>query len=801
MRSNFRVFLFLVLSWSLASAQEFKITGTVLDANQSPLVFANVLLQTVDGKLVKGATTDTNGLFKLNNVEAGEFLLFASYIESTSDTLTMSLTTDLDIGNLIISNEVQALDEVVVTSQKPRLVEKADRYVFNIENTALSDSDIWDVLKRTPGIVIVNDQLTVNNIGNIGILINGRKVNIPERDVINLLSGSSASNVEAIEVITSPPAKYSAEGGLLIDIKMKSNLVAGYNGSVYNRYIQGVFAKHTLGTDHFFKGKKTDFSLDYSFQNNKNLARYIDITNFFENNLPNEVWTAEQNNIDKNQKHNISAFFDYKVDERNTISLSTINSLTPDANRFSSSETDITDTQGISNAGFDTTNDSDFHLYNTSLYLDWVHKLKKEGSQISFNTHYTYYDYDLEQDIDTDFFDVNGAVIGENDFITQSVQNTGLFSIQADYTANLGISSKLETGLRYASIASDNTIDQQGFDRSQSGIDPTEAGEFVYDEAISAAYFSLNNSWDTWKFNMGLRAEYTETEGRLDTDANSNENDYLELFPSLSVLYTHKKKHVFKLNYYRRITRPRYSWLNPFQFFQNNNTVLEGNPNLLPSFSNFVSLAYTFNKSLTLRPFYEIRTNDFLQQVSQDNSGNLLRFIATNLDENKSYGLDVVFTKDFTNRWTSYMLFNYYYQANSFRDFDTGQLLENTAWITYFRTTQSFTFFEDRSLFADASFTYFSPIIIGNSRRASINELGFTLRKTIWNKSASISLAVEDIFNQSNQFFTRQYLTQDNSSSVRRENRLLLLGFRYSFGNTKIRNNKKRKRVDERNRI
>jgi len=801
MTTNFRFFIFLVVSFSFVSAQEFEITGTVLDANQSPLVFANVLLQTADGKLIKGATTDSNGLFKLINVEAGEFLLFASYIESTSKTLTISLTANLDVGNLIISNEAQTLDEVVVTSQKPRLVEKADRYVFNIENTALSDSDIWDVLKRTPGIIIVNDKLTVNNIGNIGILINGRRVNIPESDVINLLSGSSANNVEAIEVITSPPAKYSAEGGLLIDIKMKTNLVAGYNGSVYHRYIQGVFAKHTSGMDHFFKGKKTDFSLAYSFQDNKNLTRFTDRTNFFENNLPNEIWTAAQNNIDRNEKHNINAFFDYKVDERNTLSLSTINSLTPNGNRLSSSITDIANTQGISNAGFDTTNDSDFHLYNTSLYLDWVHKLKKESSQISFNTHYTNYNYDLEQDIDTDFFDVNGIVTGENDFITQSVQNTGLFSIQADYTTTISTSSKLETGLRYASIASDNTIVQEGFDRSQPGIDPTEAGEFIYDEAISAAYLSMNNSWDTWNLNLGLRAEYTETEGRLDTETNSNENDYLELFPSLSVLYTHKKKHVFKLNYYRRITRPRYSWLNPFQYFQNNNTVLEGNPKLLPSFSNFVSFAYTLNNSFTLRPFYELRTNDFLQQVSQDNSGNLLRFIATNLDKNKSYGVDAILSADVTNRWYSYMLFNYYYKANSFRDFDTGQLLDNTAWITYFRTTQSFTFLEDKSLFVDATFSYFSPNIIGNSRLASINELGFALRKTIWNKSGSISLAVEDIFNQSNQFFTRQYLTQDNSSSVRRENRLLILSFRYSFGNTKIRDNKKRKRVDERNRI
>ena len=797
----FKPLLCCMLSVSFITAQDFEVSGTVLDSENNPLVFANVLLKSTEGELVKGATTDTKGIFRLISVTPGEYLLLASYIESRSESLTIAVTADLDVGILTISNDAQVLDEVVIRSQKPRLVEKADRYVFNIENTALSDSDIWDVLKRTPGIVIVNDKLTVNNVGNIGILINGRKVNIPEKDIINLLSGSSASKVEAIEVITNPPVKYSAEGGLLIDIKMKNNLVAGYNGSVYNRYTQGVFAKHTLGTDHFFKGNKTDFSLAYSLRKNKDLVRYTDITNFFENGIPDAIWTAQQNTITKRLEHNISAFFDYHVNERNTISISTINSLTPKVNRFSFSETDIQNSQEVSTSGFNTTNNSDFDLYNTSLYFDWVHQLKKEGSKISFNTHYTNYDYDRVQDINTDFFDANGSSTGENDFITQSVQHTGLFSIQADYTTNLGSGSKLETGLRYANIASDNTIDQEGFDRSQPGIDPTETGDFIYNEAISAAYVSMNNNWDNWKLNLGLRSEYTETESKLDTDVENYENNYLQFFPSLSVLYTHNEKHVFKLNYYRRITRPRYSWLNPFQYFQNNNTVVEGNPNLLPSISNFVSLGYIFNKSLTLGGFYNRITDEFLQQVSQDNEGNLLRFIATNLDETISYGIDTNFNKELTNRWSIYVMLNYYYQENNFRDLETSQLLQNTAWITQFRTTQSFTFLEDRSLFADMSFVYNSPTVIGNSRIDSISEFGFYLRKTIWNKSASISLTVDDVFNQGNFFFTRQYLSQDNTSSVRTENRLIALGFRYSFGNTKIRNNKKRKRVEERNRI
>ena len=225
------------------------------------------------------------------------------------------------------------------------LEQKADRYVFNIENTALSDSDIWDVLKNTPGVVIINDKITVQNTGNISVLINGRKVNIPESDIINLLSGSSANNVSSIEVITNPPAKYSAEGGLLIDIKMKKNLIAGYNGSVFNRFVQGVFPKHTVGTDHFFKSKRTDFSMNYSFRKNKNLRRYTDITNFFENSVIDEAWQAEQQNISRTEQHNINLFFDYQLNDKNTLSFSSINSLRPYGSTFLDSDTQITDIQ------------------------------------------------------------------------------------------------------------------------------------------------------------------------------------------------------------------------------------------------------------------------------------------------------------------------------------------------------------------------------------------------------------------------------------------------------------------------
>ena len=195
MKRDFFVLSIFVLLFSLATAQNFKIKGIVLDANQNPLVFASVLLQTGDTVLIKGTATDENGFFELNNVKKGSYLLSASYIENTSKTLSLSLSSNIDIGTLVIVQNTQELDEVEVSYRKPTLEQKVDRLVFNIQNTALSDSDIWDVLKRTPGVVVINNQLTIKGSSNIGVMINDKLVNIPQDDIINLLSGSSASNV------------------------------------------------------------------------------------------------------------------------------------------------------------------------------------------------------------------------------------------------------------------------------------------------------------------------------------------------------------------------------------------------------------------------------------------------------------------------------------------------------------------------------------------------------------------------------------------------------------------------------
>lgn len=795
---------FLVLTFCsyCVLAQEYQVSGSVENTESAPMIYANVLLlKSIDSTVLKGTSTDEKGKFYIDGVTEGKYLLVASYIKNTSEYLSIDVTNDTKIITLIINEAAENLDEVVVTQRKPILERKVDRLVFNVENTALSDETIWDLLKHTPSVREIQGVLAVRGSSDITVMINERKINLPKSDIINLLAGSSANNVESVEVITNPPAKYSAEGGMLINIKMKKNLIAGYNGSIYNRYTQGVFAKHTLGTDHFFKGKKTAFSINYTYGRNKQLNRYTDITNFFEEENTTSTWTAEQDYIRWQKPHNVSVFFDYDIDQRNTINLSSINLWNPNFKKLFDTETIITSTDNQLLSSFSTVNNSDQEQLNTSYYLDYVHKLKKDGSEISINTHYTYYYYNRGQALETDFFDGEGTTIGDNNFTTKSDQLINLYSAQLDYLSPLDKNSRMETGLRYAGIASKSNITQQGFDRTQAGINPTEAANFTYDEDIFAAYASYSAKWDKWTIKSGLRAEFTKTMGILDSDVEANKNEYLEWFPSFSTKYTLNSEHDFNLYYYRRLSRPRYNKINPFQVFLSNNAVIEGNPKLLPATRNYISGGYTFDRSYTVEFFYRNEKNPIRELAFQDNNANLLRYINTNLVRNISYGIDLTVDKSFTNYWDYYFFFSLFEGKYKFEDLDSGQPILNAQWSWFVRNSNSFTFLDDKSLYLFLDFNYYSAATRGNSIREAYSELGISLRKTLWDKKASISMGLSDIFNQGNIFNTREFLNQSNTELYRPENRLFTLGFRYKFGNTGIKTNKKRKRVEERRRI
>lgn len=792
---------FLIIHLSYTFAQEYTIKGSVSDAEDNPIAFANVLLLNVsDSTFIKGTATNKEGLFTIEKVSPNAYLLKASYLGNTSAFVPLQVSSHIALEALTIEYTDQRLEEVVLVSKKPTIEQKIDRLVFTITDTPLSETDVWNALKNTPNVFIMNEEITVKGEGAVGIMINGKLINLPQEDIVNLLSGTDAGTVQSIEVITTPPAKYDAEGGALINIKMKKNLISGYNGTVFNRYEQGVFPRHTLGTSHYFKGSELEFSFAYSFNDRRRINRYNDIVNFIDSGVLTENWDTKWDRVRSDERHNASLFIDYTLNDKHKISISAISNIVPNFKGLNDSETRITNSDGVFESSFETINGSDIDRINTSFYLDYEHKLKKEGAKLLFNAHYTYYDLDRQQDLTTDFFDDQGQLTSENDFITFNEQQTDLFSVQTDFETPIFDTGKFETGVKYARIKSESAIVQE-VDAAQGAIDPTTAADFSYDENIFAAYVSYASKWDKWNLSAGLRAEYTETTGEFSLDTSINTNDYLELFPTASLQFTPNKKHNFKVSYYRRITRPRYNNINPFQSFQSNNSVFEGNRFLLPSFKNLATLSYTLNKEYTFELYYRYH-NDIQRQLTfQDNESRFLRFVSSNLDRELSYGLDFIVNKEIMETWDLYVLSSYFYGAERFVDIGSGQKIDNGLWTLLLKVNNSFSFLKDRSLSAGLNFSYVSSIIRGNSKQDSYRELGLSLRKTIWKRKGTISMGLSDVFRQFRIFSARRFLDQNNTSLYRPERRLFNLGFRYKFGDLKIRDNRKSKNTEERRRL
>ena len=794
--------LYLIFSISLC-AQEYEISGSVVQKGGAEVAFANLMLyQVLDTSFVNGTISDESGFFSLAQTKPGIYLLLASYMGNRSEYVPVQLDSDLDIGPISIEVKVQELDEVVMISKKPTVERKIDRLTFNIEGTALSESNVWEVLKNTPGLFVMNDEITIKGETGIRILINDKKINLPAADILDLLNGTSANSVQAIEVITAPPSKYDAEGGAIINIKMKENPIAGYNGSIYNNYTQGIFAEHNLGTNHYFKIGKLGTSFNYSYGLNKEIIHYTDITHFMENREISESWTSHLEDMEKGKRHNASLFMDYMFDGNNSLSFSTISTFRPRYAGLDASETRIEKVGDPNTGGFFTDNNWEHRSIYTSYYLDYERKLNEEGTYLNLNSHFTYYNYDKEQVLETDFYDRNGMVYDENDFSTSNWQQTRLFSLQADFNTTFGEKLNMETGLKYTLTRSRNHILQEGFDRGQPGIDPTEDGLFLYDENIYAAYVSFDSKWENWTFKSGLRWEHTKTIGDYNQGNGSTEKDYLGLFPTLYLQFDPHDKHHFGINFKRSVIRPDYSDVNPFQVFQSNSSIVEGNVDLRPSYKNSLIFNYTYNKDYTFELFYRYHKDIISLYTFQDNTSKLLRFTTDNSDRELAYGMDFIYNKGVTKFWNTYFLSSYFYRAERFMLRESGgEIRDNGRWTFLMQFNNDISLLRDRSLTANINFTYVSPIAMGNSKQEEYKQWGLSVKKDLWGKKVDISLSVSDIFNQFQLHNARRYDDQYNTSLYDPDSRRLTLGLRYNFGNMGLKSNYKSKGTDEEDRL
>lgn len=778
-------------------SQDYAVSGTITDEANAPIDYANILvLKVEDSSIVSGTSSNSKGSFVLNNIKPDKYILKVSYIGFDDFVKNIHVANDLNVPIIKLKESSQNLDEVEITVAKPTLRKEVDRLVFNVANTALSEGNMLEMIRSTPGVLVIDNSILVKNTVPT-VYINNRKVHLSSNELTQLLESSPANSIKSIEVITNPSAKYDAESGTVLNIVMSKNLITGYRGSVFANYTQGVFPRYNAGINNFYKTKKLNIFANYSYTHSKINREGTEKINYLDNAVIDEHWDTKTNRNSKTKNHNFNLNLDYSFNDTNTLSLSANMLFLPDFEYITKGETDVFNADQDKLYDFIANNFSEDKKHNLGFDLDYVHDFK-DASKLAVNAHYTTYDYNREQTVKSQYFYTDLPSV-ESAFNTMADQETSIYTSQIDYELPLGERSAFLVGIKSSFIKTESEINHFDIDGNNVTYNPILSDAFNYNEDILAAYLSYNKKWNKWSLSTGLRVEQTNIEGESPTTNQTNKQDYLKWFPTLNVSHSLGEKTSLYLNYKRSVERPNYQDLNPFRYFLNDNTIVTGNPNLQPAFVDHVVLGASFNDNHSIEAYYRYSDASFLELPSQDNDNNQFIYTPTNLDNSVEFGFDFSSYFEVTKKWSVYFVTSFYNVKDETKI--DNDIVKKDTWSNYSVLSNDFSFLKDNSLSANFTIIYVGENQQGLQISSTRIVTDFLIKKTIFNKRATLSLGFSDLLNKQDFSVESKYKNQDNSRYFNLDNRYVKLGFNYKFGNTSLETNERTKERKERDRL
>ncbi|NJB37025.1 outer membrane beta-barrel family protein [Croceivirga sp. JEA036] len=799
---RYALLLGLFLSTKVLLSQEYKLHGEIINAQAEQVPFANVLMyKAKDTSYIGGVSADENGKFLFQAVKSDSILVRASYVGLYSEYIFHFLNKDYNLGAIILQSDTNELEEVVVTQKRPTVNRLADRLVFNVENTVVSSGDSWSILRNTPGVIENQGNLLVKG-KKASIYINNRKVHLSENELQDLLEGYSGVNIKAVEVMATPPSNYDANSGAIINIVTSKGLVAGYKGSVNGSYTQAVFPKYSLGTSHYYQTEKVNVFANYNFSPKKEIFRSGTGVNYKdENNETYSSWFSNSDVITKSRVHNLNTSLDYTIDENNKLNFTSNVVIDPNKKNNRLLDAFIFNRNKTLDSTFNSLREVDTDRLNIALDGTYERNFTKLGSKLTLNAHITSFNHSQTQNLGSNYFSPSGNLTRSFSFTTEEEQDITIFTSQLDYEQPIG-SGSIETGIKFAGINSDNLVDYYNFQGEDQNVTAALSDNFEYDEKVYAAYLTYINSWDKFSTKIGVRGEYTDAVGNSLSLGQQNNQNFFELFPSVFLTYAPNENNSFSIDYNRGVTRPKYQDLNPFRLFINENDFSEGNPNLVPHFTNNFNFNYTINGEYFIDFYYRDNGAYISPLEFQDNELRIKKSINQNVLESTSYGLDFTVSKSLLSSWYFYGYASFFYEDETFLAIESGNVpYKNKVDGVYLYLGNYLTLSKDGSFTGEISLTHLSEFIFGSYVQSATTNLNIGFRKNLWKNRASISVQIEDVLKKANPRMTSKYLNQDNYYYSREETRFLRLGFTYNFGNYRLSNNERAINKNERDRL
>ena len=783
-------------------AQSTDVETKVLDDKKKAVGYANVLLlKAADSSFVKGTISEENGSVIFDNVSQGSYLLKASFVGYT-DTYSdvFEVQNSVEVSPLILAENSEYLDAVTVTAKRPVIQRKIDRMIFNVENTAISSGTTFDILKRTPGVVVNQGQILVKN-RPAQVYINDRKVYLTNDELQQLLEGFAGVNVKSVEVITTPPARYDAEGGAILNIVTSKNLSIGYKGSFNASNTVGIKPKYNAGTSQYYKTDWLNAFASYNFNSRFDVKTDEGFVQFYNpNGSEKATWEDLFQRETRTISHSLNTILDFTLSETEMLSFTANILHTPKANSDINGRTETYNPQGQLDSLYTTQSRLENQRDNLLFNLNYEKQLGENGATLSANANYIDYTDDQIQSVATRYISAQGNLLNANAFNTIPTQKSQIYTGQLDYSGNLGKWS-FEAGAKYSGI---NSESRQEFFNTAGNVNDADAilnDNFDYTEGIYASYFSFAKDWEKWSFKAGLRGEYTDANGNSRTLGVVNTQEYLELFPTVYFMHNPSENHSFALDYSRRIDRPRFQSLNPYRYFLNENNFQEGNPNIQPAIANRVNFNYTFKNKLSFDLYWDRIDNAMARLPFQDNENLALRSVNTNLNYERQFSFDVTYS-EYVNNWMWMSVESSFYnmenEINALES-EVENVKKNINGV-YLQTLNYLII--DQTLTATISNYFMSNILAGSYEYDRPQyRLNVDIQKRFLDGRLIVNLSSEDLFNTMNIPLTSRYLNQNNTFFAMPESQKIRVGLRYNFGNFKLSDNNRATTVEEEKRL
>lgn len=789
------------------------VTGTVLDQDTNePLEYATLVLQSIDNPdKVTGGITDTQGKF---NVETpiGNYKISVEFISYKPFIIEQrNLTNDTDLGTVKLSVDVAQLNEVEVVGEKTTVEVRLDKKIYNIgKDITTSGGNVSDALNNVPSVTVdVDGAIALRGNSNVRILINGRPSAMAGFGSTDALRQLPADAIESVEVITSPSARYDAEGTAgILNIILKKQKTLGFNGSV-NTSI-GFPVASQLSTNLNLRTDKFNVftTLGYSYREPPGNA-------FFDNTYASGDFDRiiEDRDISRNNKgFNANLGMEYFLTEKSSITGSLFG-------RFSDGE-DVTENN--SRRFIDTVLDSrtfrsegqteDDKSYQVS--LNYMNNFNDEGHKLTADFQYSYDDETVGTAIEENRVSPDNALLARENIRETETQNE--FLLQADYVLPLG-DAQFEAGYRgnFEDELTDYRLDTLNQNTGQFDINENLTNQFTYTQNVNALYTQYGDKLGKkFSYLLGLRLENTQLKGQVETDFDITaleellgevdlnfDKNYLGLFPTVNIIYELAEEENFSLGYNRRINRPRGFFINPFPSRSSRTNVFQGNPDLDPSFANAFDLGYLkrWEKlTLTSSIYYQKETNSF--EVIQEETGEItsdgiriIRSIPINLSTNERFGAEmgILYNPAKWLRLNGSFNFFQFVTEGVFNDVDFGT--KNTSWFSRFSSKVTL----PAKIDWQTNAFYRGPSQTAQSENKGIFSLDLAFSKDVLGDKATVSFNVNDLLNTRK----RQTLTQTpfftSESEFQWRERQFTMSFIYRINQKKNTNKREQQNGEE----